>query len=124
MKISEQIYLFFSIGFANASRSEHVMTLQHVLAFAKKAGYHPVTAPYTPESNGVAERAGGIISDMTRKALVATNCPNMFWPYCMQHCVIIKSRVPRIIDVAGNEISPFELVYHKRLRGPKFNLLE
>ena len=32
----------------------------------------------------------------------------------MQHCVFIKNHVPRITDIAGNEFSPFELMYHKQ----------
>ena len=90
-------YSRYCIGFANASRSEHVMNLQHVQAFAKtsvlelhrnfdlvvlqfdgareytspevkkflldKGVITQVTAPYTPESDGVAERTNGIISD-------------------------------------------------------------
>ncbi|MCI61454.1 copia-like retrotransposable element, partial [Trifolium medium] len=40
---------------------------------------HEVTAPYTPQHNGLAERRNGTLLDMARSMIKQKNLPHKFW---------------------------------------------
>ena len=49
-------------------------------AFCEEFGiYKQLTAPYTPEQNGVAERKNQTVVEIARSMLKAKNLPNLFW---------------------------------------------
>ena len=55
-------------------------TFEQFNMFCNEAGIeHHLTAPYTPQHNGVSERRNGHIMDMTRCMLHEKNLPKNFW---------------------------------------------
>ena len=55
---------------------------------------HEETAPYTPEQNGVAERANGIICARIRSILAETDLPKELWAELACTVVYLKNRSP------------------------------
>ncbi|CAI7848082.1 unnamed protein product [Closterium sp. NIES-54] len=52
-----------------------------------------LTTAYTPQSNGVAERANMTIIEGRRTILVDSGLPLRFWPLAFRHATVIKNRV-------------------------------
>ncbi|CAI7839809.1 unnamed protein product [Closterium sp. NIES-54] len=52
-----------------------------------------LTTAYTPQSNGVAERANWTIIEGGRTILVDSGLPLRFWPLAIRHATVIKNRV-------------------------------
>ncbi|CAI7775129.1 unnamed protein product, partial [Closterium sp. NIES-53] len=52
-----------------------------------------LTTAYTPQSNGVAERANQTIIECGRTILVDSGLPLRFWPLAICHATVIKNRV-------------------------------
>ena len=55
-----------------------------------------LTAPYTPQQNGVAERKNRTIMAMVRSMLKTKNMPKEFWAVAVQCAVYIQNRCPHI----------------------------
>ncbi|CAI7840827.1 unnamed protein product [Closterium sp. NIES-53] len=55
-----------------------------------------LTTAYTPQSNGVAERANRTIIECGRKILVDSGLPLRFWPLAIHHATVIKNRKPLV----------------------------
>ena len=51
-----------------------------------------VSAPYTPQQNGVAERYNRTIMDMARTMLLEAKLPAGFWGEAVQHAAWIRNR--------------------------------
>ena len=48
-------------------------------------GIHLATSPaYQPQSNGVAERMVGLAKQCTRRLLLASRLPDIYWSYAMR----------------------------------------
>ncbi|KAA3467522.1 Retrovirus-related Pol polyprotein from transposon TNT 1-94 [Gossypium australe] len=59
-------------------------------AFCEEAGIeHQLTAPYTPQQNGVSERRNKYILDMTRCMLHEKNLPKKFWEEATHNAVFL-----------------------------------
>ena len=65
-----------------------------------------------PQSNGIIERANGIVLAMTRTALVASGLPNNFWPYATR-CVCFNYNT----DWTKGEGSPWFKAHNKEIDG-------
>ena len=52
------------------------------------------TTTYTPQSNGLAERAHGVILSLARTCLSQAKIPFRYWSYAVQHVVDCKNAVP------------------------------
>ncbi|CAI7853163.1 unnamed protein product [Closterium sp. NIES-54] len=52
-----------------------------------------LTTAYTPQSNGMAERANRTIIEGGRMILVDSGLPLRFWPLAIRHATVIKNRV-------------------------------
>ncbi|CAI7830626.1 unnamed protein product, partial [Closterium sp. NIES-53] len=65
-----------------------------------------LTTAYTPQSNGVAERANRTIIEGGRKILVDSGLPLRFWPLAIRHATVIKNRV--LTHVGGQHWVPME----------------
>ncbi|CAI7786905.1 unnamed protein product [Closterium sp. NIES-53] len=65
-----------------------------------------LTTAYSPQSNGVAERANRTIIEGGRTILVDSGLPLRFWPLAIRHATVIKNRV--LTHVGGQHWVPME----------------
>ncbi|CAI7747436.1 unnamed protein product [Closterium sp. NIES-54] len=63
-----------------------------------------LTTAYTPQSNGVAEKANRTIIEGGRTILVDSGLPLRFWPLTIRHATVIKNRV--LTHVGGQHWVP------------------
>ncbi|KAG6520324.1 hypothetical protein ZIOFF_017373 [Zingiber officinale] len=64
-----------------------------------------LTAPYTPQQNGVVERRNRTVIAMARSLLKGTHMPARFWGEAIRHAVYLLNRLP---TKALGERTPFE----------------
>ncbi|CAI7770977.1 unnamed protein product, partial [Closterium sp. NIES-54] len=70
-------------------------------AWLKKQGIQrELTTAYTPQSNGVAERANRTILETARALLIESGVGNSMWPHAVQHATVARNRV---LTKVGNE---------------------
>ncbi|KAL0559650.1 hypothetical protein IC582_000013 [Cucumis melo] len=69
---------------------------------------HQLTAPYTPQQNGVSERRNRYIMEMTRCMLHEKSLPKKFWAEAANTTVFLQNRLP---TKALKEKTPFEAWY-------------
>nr|KYP45621.1 Retrovirus-related Pol polyprotein from transposon TNT 1-94 [Cajanus cajan] len=77
---------------------------------------HQLTAPYTPQQNGVSERRNRYILEMTRCMLYEKNLPKEFWAEAASTNTSLQNRLP---TKALNDQTPFE-VWHGYKPSMKF----
>ncbi|GAU17358.1 hypothetical protein TSUD_232340 [Trifolium subterraneum] len=67
---------------------------------------HEVTAPYTPQHNGLAERRNRSILDMARSMVKQKGLPHRFWGEAVSTTVYILNRSPtkKLIDKVPEEV--------------------
>ena len=53
-----------------------------------------LTAPYTPQQNGVVERKNRIILDMVRSMLKSKRMPKEFWAEAVQCAIYVQNQCP------------------------------
>lgn len=53
-----------------------------------------LTAPYTPQQNGVVERRNRTMMEMTRSILKAMQVPNYLWGEAIRHSTYLINRIP------------------------------
>lgn len=74
--------------------------------FCEEAGIeHQLTAPYTPQQNGVVEWRNRFILEMTRCMLYEKNLPKKFWAEAANTAVFLQNRLP---TKAVKNQTPFE----------------
>ena len=60
---------------------------QEFTQYLEKQGiHHYITAPNTPQQNGVAERANRTIAEAARAMLYGAGISHGFWDFCSRHC--------------------------------------
>ncbi|CAI7777588.1 unnamed protein product [Closterium sp. NIES-54] len=70
-------------------------------AWLKKQGIQrELTTAYTPQSNGVAERANRTIQETARALLIESGVGNSMWPHAVWHATVARNRV---LTKVGNE---------------------
>ncbi|TYK29919.1 Retrovirus-related Pol polyprotein from transposon TNT 1-94 [Cucumis melo var. makuwa] len=69
---------------------------------------HQLTAPYTPQQNGVSERRNRYIMEMTRCILHEKSLPKKFWAEAANTTVFFQNRLP---TKAVKEKTPFKAWY-------------
>ncbi|GAU43786.1 hypothetical protein TSUD_378110 [Trifolium subterraneum] len=67
---------------------------------------HEITAPYTPQHNGLAERRNRSILDMARSMVKQKGLPHRFWGEAVSTAVYILNRSPtkKLIDKVPEEV--------------------
>nr|GEW45238.1 retrovirus-related Pol polyprotein from transposon TNT 1-94 [Tanacetum cinerariifolium] len=71
-----------------------------------------LTAPYSPQQNGVVERRNRTIMSTTRCMMKATNMPQKFWAEAIRHAIYILNSVP---TKALEDITPYEAIKQRKL---------
>ncbi len=71
---------------------------------------HEQTARYSPESNGMAERANRTIADMVRCAMKDSEAPLEFWG----EAALYMAEVHNVSPAAGVATTPWEVFYGRR----------
>lgn len=69
-----------------------------------------LTAPYSPEQNGQAERAHAVVDMKARCLLLQAGLPQNLWPYAIRQAVRLANRTP--IEKADWK-TPYSLLYNK-----------
>ena len=69
------------------------------------------TIPYTPQQNGIAERANRTIMETVRSMLYHAHLPLSFWGEAVSTAVYLKNRSP---TSCLKDITPFECWFNKR----------
>jgi hypothetical protein len=73
-----------------------------------------VSAPDTPSSNGVAERAVRTLCSATRARLAMSGLPNRLWTYAMTHSAACRNRLATQLAATGEPVTPSELFCGRR----------
>ncbi|GKE19287.1 zinc finger, CCHC-type containing protein [Tanacetum coccineum] len=70
-----------------------------------------MTAPYSPQQNGVVERRNRTVLSTTRSMMKAMKLPLNFWAEAVRHAIYILNRVPTraLIDK-----TPYEALYNRK----------
>ena len=77
----------------------------------EKAGIaHQVTPPYTPQLNGVAERANRTIVESARSQMYGRKVPLELWGLAMQCAVYVQNRS----TPSASKVTPFELWFKRK----------
>jgi len=77
--------------------------------FCEEAGIaHQLTAPYTPQQNGVSERRNRSVMEMARCMLHEKELPKTFWAEAANTTVFLQNRLP---TKALKDKTPFEAWY-------------
>lgn len=72
---------------------------------------HELSAPYTPEQNGLIERENRTIVELARSMLQDMNLPKFLWAEAMHVAMYVLNLLP---TKQNNNLSPFELWYKKK----------
>lgn len=70
------------------------------------------TTPYSPQSNGRAERKNRTLVDAARTLLISSQLPNFLWAEAIGNAVYTQNRIVR----NGKSASPIELFFGKKAR--------
>ena len=80
-------------------------TLSDMIKFCQEHGIiHEVTALYTSQSNGVAERKNKTLMDMVNCILLSSGTPENHWGEALFSAYFILSRVPQ----RNFDVTPYE----------------
>ena len=70
-----------------------------------------LTAPYSPQQNGVVERRNRTVLSTTRSMMKAMKLPLTFWAEAVRHAIYILNRVP---TKALEDKTPYEALYNRK----------
>jgi transposase InsO family protein len=69
---------------------------------------HTTTAPYQPQSNGIAERVNRTLMGKVRAMLLRCNLGYEFWPYAVLQAAYLHNRTP---SSTSGSVTPYERLY-------------
>nr|GEV44241.1 zinc finger, CCHC-type [Tanacetum cinerariifolium] len=70
-----------------------------------------LTAPYSPQQNGVVERRNRTVLSTTRSMMKAMKLPLTFWAKAVRHAIYIFNKVP---TRAMEDKTPYEALYNRK----------
>ena len=70
-----------------------------------------LTAPYTPQQNGVVERRNRTLMEMARSMLKHKSMPNYLWGEAIRHATYL---INRVATRALNDKMPYEMLRSRR----------
>jgi hypothetical protein len=103
--------------FIKCFRSDRGGEFYHPSYFESTGIVHQVTAPYTPQQNGIAERKNRTLVEMVNAMLSYSGLSKGYWGEAMLTACYILNRVPN----KRNKITPYELW---KQRKPTLNYLK
>ncbi|GJX08294.1 zinc finger, CCHC-type containing protein [Tanacetum coccineum] len=87
-------------------------TSNEFMQYCKENGIaRQLTAPYSPQQNGVVERRNRTIMSTTRCMMKATSMPQNFWAEAVRHAIYILNNVP---TKALEDITPYEAIKQRK----------
>jgi len=85
------------------------MSPSFVRSLSEEGIVHQLSAPYTPQQNGVAERSNRTIVEMARAMLQHSHLSHAFWSDAVMTAAYIRNRVPhRSVKPHGASMTPLE----------------
>nr|GEU94492.1 zinc finger, CCHC-type [Tanacetum cinerariifolium] len=88
------------------------ITSNEFMQYCKENGIaRQLTAPYSPQQNGVVERRNRTIMSTTRCMIKATNMPQNFWAEAVRHAIYILNSVP---TKALEDITSYEAIKQRK----------
>ena len=103
--------------FIKCFRSDRGGEFYHPNYFESTGIVHQITAPYTPQQNGIAERKNRTLVEMVNAMLSYSGLSKGYWGEAMLTACYILNRVPN----KRNKITPYELW---KQRKPNLNYLK
>ena len=89
------------------------LILGRMKEYCEQKGIHiNSSVPYSPSSNGIAERLVGVATNGTHAMLHDSNLPPRFWAEAMTTFMYLWNRTP---TTANDSVMPFELFYGMKL---------
>ncbi|KAL4303488.1 hypothetical protein GQ457_10G006770 [Hibiscus cannabinus] len=101
----------YKIGTLRTDRGGEFLSTEFTQFCQKEGIERHLTAPYTPQQNGIVERHNRTVMAMTRSLLRSTHLPARFWGEAVRHAVYLLNRLPT--RVLGNR-TPFEALMGRR----------
>ncbi|KAL4304119.1 hypothetical protein GQ457_10G006780 [Hibiscus cannabinus] len=101
----------YKIGTLRTDRGGEFLSTEFTQFCQKEGIERHLTAPYTPQQNGIVERRNRTVMAMTRSLLRSTHLPARFWGEAVRHAVYLLNRLPT--RVLGNR-TPFEALMGRR----------
>lgn len=71
---------------------------------------HQLTAPYTPEENGISERKNRYLQEMAKSMLVDANLEDKYWGEAVMTAAYLQNRLP----TKACDVTPYELWNNKK----------
>ena len=85
---------------------------KYMTTILKEAGIkHEITVPYSPQSNGVAERLNRTLLNMVRAMLKDSNLPKSFWAEAVQTASYLRNHLP-VSTIAS---TPYQAWFNRTL---------
>ncbi|CAI7876316.1 unnamed protein product [Closterium sp. NIES-53] len=86
-------------------RGGEILSKEFSLWLKKNGIRHSLTMPYSPEMNGITERANRTITETARGLLIEAGLPEYFWPDVVRSACVAKNRA--LIHVGADKWAPY-----------------
>ena len=101
-----------SIGTLRSDGGGEYVSAQFEDYLKSKGIKHEVTARYSPQQNGVAERYNRTVCEAARAQIIQADLPKSFWAESIATSVYVRNRTPTTAH--RSPITPYEMWYGKK----------